>query len=36
MRTRVNRRSSKSEFNGRQSKVHKKNMQMSYRGGIRL
>lgn len=36
MRSRVNNKKSRSEFNKRQAKTHKKNMHMSYRGGIRL
>ncbi len=36
MRKRVNRTSSRSEFNSRESRTHKKNKAMSFRGGIRL
>jgi len=36
MRRRVNKSRSKNEFNARQSKTHKKNGAMSFRGGIRL
>lgn len=36
MRSRVNRSASRAAFNRRESKTHKKNVTMSYRGGIRL
>lgn len=36
MRSRVNRKASRSEFNRREAKTHKKNTYLAYRGGIRL
>lgn len=36
MRSRVNHKQSRKDFNRRESKVHKKNNQLAYRGGIRL